>query len=129
MIGGGSAMADTFFAEMIMNSELDRTGSRLEISLSDKTGRTRRISLGSDVIAALAAILADASASNARSPERLTKIPKRYAVGHGRHEPFVMLRFEDEPAYGLSAAQAADLAEALLEEAETVADARYCMRQ
>ncbi len=122
-------MADTFFAEMIMNSELDRTGSRLEISLSDKTGRTRRISLGSDVIAALAAILADASASNARSPERLTKIPKRYAVGHGRHEPFVMLRFEDEPAYGLSAAQAADLAEALLEEAETVADARYCMRQ
>ena len=122
-------MADTFFAEMIMNSELDRTGSRLEISLSDKTGRTQRISLGSDVIAALAAILADASASNARSPERLTKIPKRYAVGHGRHEPFVMLRFEDEPAYGLSAAQAADLAEALLEEAETVADARYCMRQ
>lgn len=122
-------MADTFFAEMITNSELDRTGSRLEVSLSDKAGRTRRISLGSDVIAALAAILADASASNARSPERLTKIPKRYAVGHGRHEPFVMLRFEDEPAYGLSAAQAADLAEALLEEAETVADARYCMRQ
>lgn len=122
-------MADTFFAEMITSSELDRTGSRLEISLSDKTGRTRRISLGSEVIAALAAILADAPASNARSSERLTKIPKRYAVGHGRHEPFVMLRFEDEPAYGLSAAQAADLAEALLEEAETVADARYCMRQ
>lgn len=122
-------MADTFFAEMITNSELDRTGSRLEVSLSDKTGRTHRISLGADVIAALATILADTSASNARSSERLTKIPKRYAVGHGRHEPFVMLRFEDEPAYGLSATQAADLAEALLEEAETVADARYCMRQ
>jgi hypothetical protein len=122
-------MADTFFAEMITNSELDRTGSRLEISLSDKVGRTQRISLGPDVIAAITAILADAAASNARSSERLTKIPKRYAVGHGRHEPFVMLRFEDEPAYGLSAAQAADLAEALLEEAETVADARYCVRQ
>jgi hypothetical protein len=122
-------MADTFFAEMITSTELDQTGSRLEMTLSDRSGRSRRISLGADVIAVLTAILAEASASNARSPERMTKIPKRYAVGHGRHEPFVMLRFEDEPAYGLSAAQAADLAEALLEEAETVADARYSMRQ
>lgn len=40
-----------------------------------------------------------------------------------------MLRFEDEPAYGLSVSQAEDLAEALLEEAEAVADTKYCMRQ
>jgi hypothetical protein len=40
-----------------------------------------------------------------------------------------MIRFEDEPAYGLSVTQAAALAEALLEEAEAVSDTMYCMRQ
>jgi hypothetical protein len=40
-----------------------------------------------------------------------------------------MLRFEDEAAYGLSVTQAENLAEALLDEAEAVADATYCMRQ
>jgi hypothetical protein len=122
-------MADTFFADMIASSEIDPVTSRLEIALSDAAGRIRTVSLGPDVIAALVAITSEFTRSNPRSFERLTKIPTRYAVGHGRHEPVVMLRFEDEPAYGLSVSQAEQIAEALLEEAETVADAKYCMRQ
>jgi hypothetical protein len=40
------------------------------------------------------------------------------------------LRFEDEPAYGLSAEQAIGLGEALIEEAETITTkARYPVRQ
>jgi hypothetical protein len=122
-------MADTFTAEMITHSELDKETSRLKITLAGPAGGVRTISLGPDAMAALAEIMAGLAGSNLHAGERLTKIPKRYAVGHGRHEPFVMLRFEDEPAYGLSATQAADLAEALLEEAETVSDTKYCMRQ
>ena len=56
-------------------------------------------------------------------------MPKRYAVGHGRHEPLVMLRFEDEAAYGLSPSQATVMGEALLEEAEALSDIKYLMRQ
>jgi len=123
----GTAMADKFFAELITSSEFDGAGERLEITVSNSTGGSQTLSLGPDALAALAEIVLERAAPHSR--ERLTKIPKRYAVGHGRHEPFVMLRFEDEPAYGLSASQAADLAEALLEEAETVADTRYAMRQ
>jgi hypothetical protein len=122
-------MADKFFAELITSSEFDGAGERLEITVSNNTGGSQILSLGSDALAALAEIVSDLDKSAPSSRERLTKIPKCYAVGHGRHEPFVMLRFEDEPAYGLSASQAADLAEALLEEAETVADTRYAMRQ
>lgn|SRR6185312_5528744 len=121
-------MADTISAEMITRSELDKTTSRLEIALADPAGGVRTVSLGPDAIAALVEIVAGL-ASTFHASEQLTKIPKRYAVGHGRHEPVVMLRFEDEPAYGLSVTQAADLAEALLEEAEAVSDTKYCMRQ
>lgn len=122
-------MAETFFADMIAKSEVNRATSRLELALSDAAGRVQTVSLGPDAIAALVAIASQAVRADATSLGRLTKIPKRYAVGHGRHEPVVMLRFEDEPAYGLSVAQAEDLAEALLEEAEAVADTAYCMRQ
>jgi hypothetical protein len=40
-----------------------------------------------------------------------------------------LLRFEDEPAYGLSPDQAAQLGEALLEEIEAMSTKRYSMRQ
>lgn len=122
-------MAKTFFADMIAKSEIDRASARLEIALSDAAGHVQTVSLSPDALAALVAIASQAAPADIAHPGRLTKLPKRYAVGHGRHEPVVMLRFEDEPAYGLSVSQAEDLAEALLEEAEAVADTKYCMRQ
>jgi hypothetical protein len=122
-------MSNKFFAEMVTRSEFDRADARLELSLSDSRGQSQTLSLSADVLAALSVILAEAPAGQPGATERLTKIPRRYAVGRGRHEPFVMLRFEDEPAYGLSPAQAADLGEALLEEAETLSDAKFLMRQ
>jgi hypothetical protein len=73
-------------------------------------------------------VLADQSDVR-NAAKNLTKIPDRYAVGHGRHEPFVMLRFEDDPAYGLTAEQALNLGEALLDEVETIAKAKYPVRQ
>jgi hypothetical protein len=126
---GRTDMAKTFFADMIASSQVDRATSRLEIVLSNAAGHVQKLSLGPDAIATLAAVASELARSNPQSLDQLTKIPKHYAVGHGRHEPVVMLRFEDEPAYGLSVRQAEHLAEALLEEAEAVADAKYCMRQ
>ncbi len=87
------------------------------------------LSFGADAIAALATILAELSTSDPAARQHLTKMPKRYAVGHGRNEPLVMLRFEDEAAYGLTSSQATEMAEALLEEAEALSDIKYLMRQ
>jgi hypothetical protein len=87
------------------------------------------LSLGEDALATLTLILAELNNVNPTAHEHLTKLPKRYAVGCGRHEPFVMLRFEDEPAYGLTAEQAANLADALLEEAEALSDTKFLVRQ
>jgi hypothetical protein len=124
--GQEQAMTKIFSAEVITRSNFNNETSRLEIALADSTGSARTLSLGPDAIAALAEIVAGLPVLTGN---HLTKIPKRYAVGHGRHEPVVMIRFEDEPAYGLSVTQAAALAEALLEEAEAVSDTMYCMRQ
>ena len=87
------------------------------------------LSLSADALAALAEIVSQFSKSTSISGEHLTKIPKHYAVGHGRHERFVLLRFEDEPAYALTPDQAANLSEALLEEVEAISTVRYSMRQ
>jgi hypothetical protein len=122
-------MAETFCAELVIRSGVDPATSRLEISLCDTSGKSQTLSLAPDAVTALANILRDADATSSRPERPLTKMPKRYAVGRGRHEAYVLLRFEDEPAYGLSAAQAAELSEALLEEAEAVADTRYSLRQ
>jgi hypothetical protein len=121
-------MAEKFFAEMLTRSELDRATQRLELSICDVAGHSLTLSVGPDALAALAAILSDLG-TVAASRARITKMPRRYAVGRGRHEPYVMLRFEDDAAYGLSPAQAANLGEALLEEAEAITEAGLPTRQ
>jgi hypothetical protein len=121
-------MAEKFFAEMLARSEINPASQRLELSICDVAGQSMMLSVGPDVIAALAQIMLDLDPA-AGSRARVTKMPRRYAVGHGRHEPYVMLRFEDDAAYGLSPAQAANLGEALLEEAEALADACPPTRQ
>ncbi len=125
---GEMDMAEKFCAEILTRSEFDRTNARLEISLCDARGECRTISLGSNAVSALASLLGEHSHVR-NAANNLTKIPDRYAVGHGRHEPFVMLRFEDDPAYGLTAEQALNLGEALLDEVETIAKAKYPVRQ
>ncbi len=125
---GEMDMTEKFCAEILTRSEFDRANERLEISLCDVRGECRTISLSANVASALASLLGEYSDVR-KGASDLTKIPDRYAVGHGRHEPFVMLRFEDDPAYGLTAEQALNLGEALLDEVETIAKAKYPVRQ
>ena len=120
-------MPEKFYAEILTRSERDRSNKRLEISLCDVAGECRTVSLSPDAITALTSLLANDVPS--KNPD-MTKIPDRFAVGHGRHEPVVMVRFEDDPAYGLTAEQAVDLGEALLEEAEAITTkVKYAARQ
>jgi hypothetical protein len=122
-------MPDKFNAELLLRSERDRANERLEIALCDASGTTRLISLSADAIAALSSLLAD-HVQKSSGLNTMTKLPDSFAVGHGRHEPVVMLRFEGDPAYGLTAHQAFELGEALIEEAETItAKVKYPARQ
>ena len=119
---------DKFCGELVVRSDV-HSGSRLEIEFADQAGQHQTVSLSADAVNALAEIIGQFLISNQRSREHLTKLPRHYAVGHGRHEPVVLLRFEDETAYGLSPDQAAELGEALLEEVEAMSTKRYSVRQ
>ncbi|MBA2125286.1 hypothetical protein DLM45_03490 [Hyphomicrobium methylovorum] len=120
-------MTKKFFAEMLVSSKHDRATSRLELCLTDAHGNRQALSLSPEALAGLAAAL-QALPVSAASHTGLTKMPDSFSVGRGRHESVVLVRFEDDTPYGLSAAQAAELGEALLEEAETTADAQYDLR-
>ena len=119
---------DTFSGELVVRSDM-HAGARLEIEFADKAGQRHAVSLSADAVAALAKIVGQFLMSSQRSREHLTKFPTYYAVGHGRHEPVVLLRFEDELAYGLSPDQAAHLGDVLLEEAQAMSSVRYSVRQ
>lgn len=121
-------MSKTFFAEMLTRSEFDRANKRLEISICNASGERQTISISAAVAETLSSILADHFQSHGAFGD-LTKIPDHYAVGHGRHEPVVMLRFENEPAYGLTADQALDLGEMLIDEVEAMTKVKYPARQ
>jgi hypothetical protein len=118
---------DKFCGELVVRSV--HSGSRLEVEFADKAGRRQTITLSADAVSVLAEIVRQFSRSNHRSCEHLTKIPRHYAVGSGKHVPVVLLRFEDEPAYGFSPDQAVQLGEALLEEAEAISTIRYSAPQ
>ncbi|RUO99266.1 hypothetical protein [Hyphomicrobium sp.] len=121
-------MPEKFCAELLVRSERDRVNDRLEITICNIAGEARTISLSEEAVAGLASLLSDHVHENSKS--NVTKLPDSFAVGHGRHEPVVMLRFEEDAAYGLTADQALGLGEALIEEAETIATkVRYPTRQ
>lgn len=120
-------MADKFLAEVLVQSKRDAATSRVELCVADEKGNHHILSLGPDACEGIREALRILPPDTA-AKKRLTKFPDTIAVGRGRHDSVVLVRFEDDPAYGLTSAQAAELAEALLEEAETAADIQHTIR-
>ncbi len=95
---------------------------QLEVVLAGADGNEAKLCLSADTAASLASILSEfAAASAARSSAVPTKRPDSFAVGSGRFERVVLLRFEDDAPYALKPEVAMELCEALLEQSETVA--------
>jgi hypothetical protein len=97
------------------------SADHLEVVVVGPDGRDSKLSLSADAAASLAAILGEfASKTKARSDAALTKRPKTFAVGTGRYERVVLLRFEDDAPYALHPELARELCEALLEASESI---------
>jgi hypothetical protein len=95
---------------------------QLEVVLTSADGHEAKLCFSADAAASLASILSEfAAASAARSSAVPTKRPDSFAVGSGRFERVVLLRFEDDAPYALKPEVAMELCEALLEQSETVA--------
>jgi len=112
-----------FKAESIGSTDLAKDGS-LVVRLVDAAGKSSTLSLTPSLARALTSALSDfVAAGGPAAGPTATKLPTEFAVGTGRHERVVLVRFEDDPPYGLDPVLAAELGHALVEQAESVADA------
>jgi hypothetical protein len=95
---------------------------QLELEVAGTDGVTTSLRLSPDTAASLATILTEFATRSAHhgSAAMLTKRPKTFAVGTGRFERVVMIRFEDDPPYALGPELATELCEALVEAFESV---------
>ncbi len=97
-------------------------GGALDVQFVDATGRQTVIRVPADLALRLAKELTEFAEGAAHGLDAtLTKRPKSFAVGTGRFDKFVLVRFEDDAPYALDADDAAELGEALIEQSETMA--------
>ena len=96
----------------------------------DANGLSQTITLPAAVAADLAPVLTTLCA-DLSDPGRtqFTRMPRQMAVGSAQHERLVLIRFDEEPPYGLDLDEAENLWRGVREEAETVARLKAPLRQ
>lgn len=126
----GDQMTTTkFISKMIVRTERSADGRTIEVTLGDGRGELNTFTLNAESAACLAKVLKDFDGRTPGCGLTPTKFPRRFAVGHGRNDRVVLVRFEDDTPYGLDAEQAAELGSALVEEAEDLSLMPAPMRQ
>ena len=125
----GVNMTTKFVAEAITQTAGAADNKRIEITLTDNRGRLQTISFNLDVARVLARQFAEFEGKESSEGPVATKMPEDFAVGTGRFEDVVLVKFENDIPYGLRATQAAALGRALVEQAKLTAAAPRRGRQ
>jgi hypothetical protein len=114
-------MPHTIAAETLVETKIKGDAGRFDMTFIDRSGRHHTLSLTIRLAAELAPVLSALAASlPARGGPQLTRLPERWEVGHGVHEPVVLIRFDDEPAYSLIASEAAKFWQEIRAHTDTV---------
>jgi len=120
-------MGDAFVAEKARLSEAKEDSLNLRVTLVDEAGAACLLSLSPTAVTELAQILKGHIAGQRHG--ELTRMPSEFSIGYGRYERLVLLRFEDDVAYGLAPELASELAEALSEEVADLSLRSFPLRQ
>jgi hypothetical protein len=117
-------------AQSLAETHASNDKRRLEMTFVDGEGRRQTISLPLGVACDLASVLQSLSAGvNNSDRMQFTRMPRLTAVGCARHERLVLIRFDDEPPYGLNVGDAETLWREVREEAEHVSRLKAPARQ
>jgi hypothetical protein len=125
----GNGMPATFRAQSLVETRAKPDERRFEMTFVDAAGQRHAISLPLSVAAELVPVLQSLSAGMSNPDIRFTRIPKSTAVGSARHEPLVLIRFDDEPPYALNVDDAENLWREVREEAQQVSRMKAPARQ
>ncbi len=123
-------MGDRFVAQTLVETDISGDRRRLEMTFVNAEGQRQTLSLPVAIAADLVPVL-KSLASNSNGPGRaeFTKLPKQLGVASARHERLVLVRFDDDPPYGLELEEAENLWRGLRKEAATVSQMRAPQRQ
>ena len=113
-------MSEKFVAETISQTNSAANEERLEITFTDRNGRSQTVSINQVTARILTSTIGQFSTSSPIEGPVPTKLPKEFAVGCGRFEELVLMSFENETPYGLDPSQASELGRALVEQSEIV---------
>lgn len=123
-------MTASFKAQTVSETKLKADERRLEMTFVDANGLQQVVSLPSTVASDLAAVLKSVSAEGTpKGRAEFTRKPRQTAIGSATHERLVLIRFDDDPPYGLDPDEAESLWRGLREEAEAVSRAKAPTRQ
>jgi hypothetical protein len=123
-------MSRNFKAQSLVETRSRREEGRLEMTFVDAKGALQTVSLPVAVAADLGRVLTSLSAElRASGRTQFTRMPRQTAVGTANHERLVLIRFDDEPPYGLDVDEAENLWRGLREQTETVSRLSAPMRQ
>jgi hypothetical protein len=123
-------MADRFVAETLVETSTGKDRRRLEMTFVNAEGGRHTVSLPVAIAADLLPVLRSLlSGTNGSRHAQFTKLPKQLAIASARHERLVLLRFDDEPPYGLALDEAESLWRGVREEAATISRLKAPLRQ
>jgi hypothetical protein len=127
---GDCKMSRTFKAQSLAETRVEPGERRLQMTFVDAAGTRQTVSLPAPVAADLAQVLKALSAELGDSGStRFTRMPRQMAVGTAQHERLVLIRFDDEPPYGLDVDEAESLWRGLREQTEAVSRLGEPLRQ
>jgi hypothetical protein len=114
-------MSEKFTAQSLVETKASEDRRTFELTFVDARGKTHTISLPIGVAADLVPVL-NSLAESADGAERakFTKLPRQWAVGTAQHERLVLIRFDDDPPYGLDLDVAETLWREVRDETEAV---------
>jgi hypothetical protein len=114
-------MSGKFVAQSLAQTGISGDRRRFEMTFVDADGSKHTVTLPVGVAADLVPVLSSLAA-DAGGPSRaqFTKIPKQWAVGAAERERLVLIRFDDDPPYGLDLKVAETLWREMRQETENV---------
>src|SRR5215510_5768588 len=102
-------MTKKFAAKAIVRTVSAQDEKSFDITLTDAAGRQQTLNVTAELALGMLRALSDFSKSSQQAGPEATKMPKSFAVGTGRYEHVVLIRFEDDAPYGLACDDAAEL--------------------
>src|SRR5262245_54899773 len=122
-------MPAKFMAQSLVETRAKHDERRFELTFLDAKGEHQTISLPVGVASDLVPVLESLAGVGSSRTIEFTRLPRSTAVGSARHERLVLIRFDDEPPYGLDVEDADNLWRQVREEAEHVSRLRPPPRQ